>query len=218
MDLTDALKERGNPFWIPYARRADLPQFFVNQGFRRGAEIGVGSGGNLQLYCEAGLTMYGIDPWEPTEDYFYRDTTTGPGHLDGWNKAKAMSVNYSNCVLIRKTSIEAAKEFKDGSLDFVYIDGDHSFGHVAMDLMRWSAKVKAGGIIAGHDYYASGRGLSPYRTKLRSRNIRFVTNIVDAFVKSYGIENWYVLGSKDEHRNADEECDDFFSFFFFKTW
>lgn len=218
MDLMDALKERGNPFWIPYARRADLPQLFVNLGFRNGVEIGVGSGGNLQLYCEAGLTMYGVDPWEPTEDYFYRPTPNGPGNIDGWNKAKEISARYTNCVLLRMTSLEAAKEFKDGSLDFVYIDGDHSFGHVAMDLMRWSARVKTGGIVAGHDYCASDRGLSPWRASLRKRNIRAVTHVVDAFVKTYEIHNWYVLGSKNEDRQPDEECDEFYSFFFIKTW
>ena len=48
-------------------------------------------------------------------------------------------------------SIKAAKEFEDGSLDFVYIDANHSYDAVKADILAWLPKVKKGGIIGGHD-------------------------------------------------------------------
>lgn len=43
-------------------------------------------------------------------------------------------------------------DFEDASLDFVYIDSVHDYAHVKETFERWWPKVKAGGIIAGHDY------------------------------------------------------------------
>ena len=49
-------------------------------------------------------------------------------------------------------SVEASKLFKDGSLDFIYIDASHSFVNVVFDLWAWYPKLRWGGLIAGHDY------------------------------------------------------------------
>jgi len=49
-------------------------------------------------------------------------------------------------------SVEVAKQYTDDSLDFVFIDGDHRYECVLADIQAWLPKVKAGGIIAGHDY------------------------------------------------------------------
>lgn len=58
-----------------------------------------------------------------------------------------------NIVKIRKTSLEAAKDFKDYSLDAVYIDAEHDYASVKSDIRTWKWKVKDGGIISGHDYH-----------------------------------------------------------------
>jgi hypothetical protein len=50
-------------------------------------------------------------------------------------------------------SVAAANTFPDRSLDFVYLDGDHSLKGCTRDIVAWAPKVKAGGILAGHDYY-----------------------------------------------------------------
>lgn len=54
--------------------------------------------------------------------------------------------------ILRKTSVQAAKQFKANSLDFVFIDGSHDTESVCADIDAWFPKVKVGGIIAGHDY------------------------------------------------------------------
>jgi cephalosporin hydroxylase len=43
------------------------------------------------------------------------------------------------------------KEFKDASLDFVYLDGDHQTDAVVADIDAWKPKIRKGGILAGHD-------------------------------------------------------------------
>ena len=52
-----------------------------------------------------------------------------------------------------KSSVEAAKGVADGSVDFVYIDANHIFEAVMIDIEAWKPKVKQGGVIGGHDFY-----------------------------------------------------------------
>ena len=59
-------------------------------------------------------------------------------------------------VPLKTTSIEAAKYFDDGILDFVFIDAEHTFEAVVSDIRAWLPKVKHGGCIAGHDYSWDG--------------------------------------------------------------
>ena len=54
--------------------------------------------------------------------------------------------------LLRKKGVDAATQFEDESIDFVYIDGDHSYDFVKNDIAAWYPKVKQGGILSGHDY------------------------------------------------------------------
>jgi predicted O-methyltransferase YrrM len=49
-------------------------------------------------------------------------------------------------------SIELSKTYEDDSLDFVFIDGDHSYEAVKADIQAWLPKVKSNGLLAGHDY------------------------------------------------------------------
>jgi len=59
--------------------------------------------------------------------------------------------NYRHEVVL-KDSIEAAKDFKNESVDFVFIDAVHTYESVVEDIKAWFPKVKIGGMICGHDY------------------------------------------------------------------
>lgn len=61
--------------------------------------------------------------------------------------------NVSNIIKIRKTSVEAAKDFPDESLDAVYIDAEHDEQNVRQDIKTWKKKIKKGGYLSGHDYW-----------------------------------------------------------------
>jgi predicted O-methyltransferase YrrM len=54
------------------------------------------------------------------------------------------------------TSIEAAKEIIDESLDFAYIDACHAYKCVVEDLNAWYPKIRQRGLICGHDYFSHG--------------------------------------------------------------
>jgi len=54
--------------------------------------------------------------------------------------------------LILKPSIEASRDFQNSSLDFVYIDANHSSESCYQDIIAWYPKLKSGGIICGHDF------------------------------------------------------------------
>jgi len=205
MELNSYIKEKGLPYWIPGASRRDLPAFFKSLGFKKGVEVGVSWGENIVDYCEAGLEIYGIDPWQDTRDNTYRKIVSIAGGRtidEVYEIAKSRTEKYPNCHLIKKLSVDALDDFPDRSLDFVYIDGNHGFGYVAMDLAQWCRKVRKGGIIAGHDYYST-EGV---------RIVRHVGDVVDAFVKSYDFENFWVLGTKEDFKDRD------LSYFMFKHY
>lgn len=54
--------------------------------------------------------------------------------------------------IIEGSSVEVSKNYKNKSLDFVFIDGSHVFEDVYADIMAWKKKIKKGGYIGGHDY------------------------------------------------------------------
>lgn len=54
--------------------------------------------------------------------------------------------------LIREYSHVAAKQIPDGSLDWVYIDANHSYDALLNDLKLYSEKLTDSGYILGHDF------------------------------------------------------------------
>ncbi|NOZ45983.1 MAG: class I SAM-dependent methyltransferase [Chlorobi bacterium] len=58
--------------------------------------------------------------------------------------------------IIRDKSFVAVNSFKDLSLDWVYIDGNHLYEYVKQDLINFFPKIKIGGFITGDDYGIKG--------------------------------------------------------------
>ena len=54
--------------------------------------------------------------------------------------------------MLRSKSVVAAKMVEDETLDFVYIDGDHTAKGITIDLFVWVPKVKRGGLVCGDDW------------------------------------------------------------------
>jgi predicted O-methyltransferase YrrM len=55
-------------------------------------------------------------------------------------------------VINRGYSTDVLAEFPDGYFDWVYIDTNHTYETTAAELRLAAAKVKPGGLIAGHDF------------------------------------------------------------------
>lgn len=132
-----------------------LAKIINAEGYVRGVEIGCGKGLNaeeLMKLC-ARLHLIGVDYWPA--DYPNQDGTPR-----GIQRQRIVEKKYKHVLrkfadrieLIRKPSLEAAAEFEDGSLDFVFIDADHSYEGCKADIEAWAPKVRSGGLIAGHDY------------------------------------------------------------------
>ena len=168
---------------IPDCGREDLPEFFKEMGFKVGAEIGVERGKFIEILCRDGLKLYAIDPWMAYDDLKVKNSQKK--HDAFYEEAKERLAPY-DCTIIRKTSMEAVKDFEDGSLDFVYIDGNHSFKYVVEDIWEWSKKVKKGGVISGHDYLHLGR--EPHMLDVKY--------VLDAYTKACRLPKWYVLGRR----------------------
>ncbi len=181
--------------------RDELPQYFKKLGFKVGAEIGTYKGEFTEKFCKVGLKMFAIDPWlernrQNRQDFLYEHT-------------KRTLSPYLNCTIIRKTSMQALKDFKNESLDFVYIDGDHTFQAVYDDIGHWIKKVKIGGVVSGHDYFC---------TDLNAKNkLTDVSKAVDKYVAENEIKNLRVFG-RVKNPNKEGKNDKYLSWMFFKHW
>lgn len=56
-------------------------------------------------------------------------------------------------------SPQASRQFPDGFADMVFIDGDHTYQAVKADILAWIPKLRAGGLLCGHDYTHAADGL-----------------------------------------------------------
>jgi hypothetical protein len=139
-----------SPVQLPYTRQ-ELANLFKTLEYTCGAEIGVDKGIFSEVLAKDNpqLRLYCIDPWKIYRKY------------EDIKDEHEINVRYGitqkrlapyNCKIIRKSSLGALDDFRDGSLDFVYIDGNHTYDYVWEDINAWTKKVKIGGIISGHDY------------------------------------------------------------------
>jgi hypothetical protein len=148
------------PGWFDYqnlyeamVERADDGATFVEVGAYLGrstwflADAVKRSGKEIRLFI--------VDLWD---GWFYDDYNqqtpmreSGDVFWHFMNNMRQGGVDDAICPL-RMPSARAAELFEDGSLDFVFIDGDHGYKAVCDDIRSWFPKVKRKGILAGHDY------------------------------------------------------------------
>jgi len=92
-----------------------------------------------------------VDTWQGSIEH---GLTTEEQHKWLYNKFLQNIEPVKNVINpIKAFSVDAAKQYTDNSLDFVFIDAGHEYEDVKADLEAWYPKVKQGGIIAGHDYF-----------------------------------------------------------------
>lgn len=159
-----------SPIRIPRLDRKRLVQLFGEWELKKGAEIGVDGGtfADYMLRVNPGLQLIGVDPW-------FRDRGK---RQQAW---KLLGQN-ERWKRFHMTSEEAAPQVPDGSLDFVYIDGDHRFDFVMLDLILWNRKVRVGGVVSGHDYYRFKSG--------------GVVPAVDVFARQHGVRHWFLTDER----------------------
>jgi hypothetical protein len=97
-----------------------------------------------------------VDPWRFNPDFPRRWYGGGAAKSqDDMDAIHRSVVNRfsadSQVAVLRQSSLHGAGSFADESLDFVYIDGDHSRDAVYADLTVWFPKVKPGGFLVCDD-------------------------------------------------------------------
>ncbi len=133
-----------------------------------GVEIGVHTGdfsaSILKLIKPSKLFL--IDPWKYEPDDRYRNSFYGSkvqnqqqtmdARYNQVSKRFSQEIETGTVEIMRTTSVEAAQSFDSESLDWVYIDGNHTYEFVKQDLQLYFPKLKLGGLLCGDDYGIKG--------------------------------------------------------------
>lgn len=119
-----------------------------------GLEIGCANGDTSKylLDCNPNLKMYSIDPYENYVDW-NGNNLVNMGII--YKEAMELLSPYGErFVHIKDYSDNVIDMFEDSSLDFIFIDGLHTYEQVSKDCKNYYSKVKPGGVFSGHDYSA----------------------------------------------------------------
>ena len=166
----------------PTFTRRNLAKLFRALGYTYGAEVGVADGRHALMLCQTvpELRLIGVDPWVK----YRRNPRGGPQIQHDKNKRLAAErLAPFSADLRQLTSMDAVTVIPERSLDFVYIDGHHGFDYVAQDIIEWGKRVRVGGIISGHDYYAF--------------KWAGVIEAVNAYTTAHHVEEWYVSQERE---------------------
>ena len=202
----DTIRFVNKDWWIEYCWSAGLTRkeyFNWRPAFRNllkfdnpvAVEVGILEGFNAKLvlqFVDMGK-FYLVDPYQvyKNDDLGNLDKITQPEWDNIYEKVKERFKDDKCVELIRKTSEEASKDFPNESLDFVYLDGDHTKEGVKKDLECWFPKVKKGGYIAGHDADDTRVKSAVYDFYLSIYGSDVTKNFVDETVES-DFNDWWI--------------------------
>lgn len=169
----DNLPELATPLTGRDKGRIDLAKTMNDMGLTKAVEVGSRYGASAILWKEhiPDLDITCIDPYRA----YHRVSQERQDLIYAGACENAEKFGFK---LLRKASLDAVDDFEDGSLDWVNIDGDHTFDAAVQDIIRWAPKVREGGLVLVHDYCAFGMsGVIP---------------AVDAYTNCHRIDPWYV--------------------------
>jgi len=141
----------------------------------RGAEIGVLYGDtSFYLLKELpSLTLFSVDPYVAYQDGDRERAQAELNQYEAITRDKLAGFG-PRSQMIKKFSVDAARDIPDRSLDFVFIDANHDYDSVQKDIAAWYPKVRPHGLISGHDY----------------RSFTGVTKAVDEFAAANALQGY----------------------------
>lgn len=107
-----------------------------------------------QAIAPQGGKFFAVDTWQGTPSErttYHAEARYRDIYKQFCNNISAAAVD-GVVVSCKMTSLEAANLFLGGSVDMVFLDGDHSQEAVTADIEAWWPKLKKGGLMMGHDY------------------------------------------------------------------
>lgn len=155
-----------------WAKEAREGAIFVECGVFLGRSLG----SLLEELRGKEATVYAVDPhvddWQPGGDDWtapaamrLRELSTWGGNHKAasdakgppftsylWHATSCIGADFERVRVLRIGSVEAARIFDDGTVDYVWIDANHNYEPVVADIAAWTKKIRPGGAIGGHDY------------------------------------------------------------------
>lgn len=131
------------------ARRYNWLADLINtRRYKVGAEVGAATGVTTRFLldnCARLRKLTIVDIWKPVDSPQW--------NMDNMEEIfmKKFKNDSSRLLILKGLSWLMAQEIKDESLDFVFIDADHSFKCVKKDIIAWTPKIRKGGVLCGHD-------------------------------------------------------------------
>jgi hypothetical protein len=159
---------------LVFANRDELVELAASHPINHMVELGVYEG-EFSEHCYKSLDLKRytlIDFWDYDEySFVLEDSPQMRGLRAVYNQyfhndpKRALSAAYEktrgrfaekhNVEILKMDIAEAAGRFADGSLDFIYLDGNHTYEFVLRDLYTWFPKLRLGGLFACNDFFES---------------------------------------------------------------
>ncbi len=119
-------------------------------------EVGVWRGDyakQILEQCEFIKRYYMIDPWATLPDW-NKPFNVSPQVFEEVYEEAMTKTDFASSrrVVLRGRTKEVIATIPDNSLDFAYIDGDHTLRGITVDLINILPKVHEGGLIGGDDF------------------------------------------------------------------
>ena len=158
-----------------------------------GAEVGVYEGyySNIminrfkknKIYLKK---LYLIDPWIINQNYKHSNREFLIENLymqKAYNKVINTFNKNNRIEILKLSSFDAALKIDNSTLDFVYIDADHSYESVSQDLEIWFDKLKPNGILFGDDYFS--KSPIPYGVAKAVNEFAFKKKLICHFTDNF---------------------------------
>jgi predicted O-methyltransferase YrrM len=156
--INDKITENLNTDW--WFNYMDFYKNVATKNYNILVEVGVWKGHSISYLAKEFKNnnktpkIYAVDLWEET--YKWSDNiklrSQVPYLYDIYTENKKQNGVNDMIIDLKGLSWEMANNFKDGEVDFVFIDADHTYESVVKDINAWLPKIKKGGMISGHDY------------------------------------------------------------------
>ncbi len=159
---------------LVFSNRHELVELVASYPINHMVELGVYEGEfSEHCYKSLDLKRYSlIDFWDYDEysfvladspqmlglravynQYFHNDPKQALGAA--YEKTRSRFAEKNNVEILKMDIAKAADRFAAGSLDFIYLDGNHTYEFVLRDLYTWFPKLRPGGLFACNDFFES---------------------------------------------------------------